>query len=137
MLWWLVTMANSKTALMALIVGICAMLMLSVRFIDKKLISAYLVAGILLVAGADSVFGISDAILVALGRDATLTGRTELWNDVLTFRVNPLFGAGFESFWLGERLESLWQKHPWRPNQAHSGYLEMYLNLGYIGVALM
>jgi exopolysaccharide production protein ExoQ len=137
MLCWLVTMANSKTALMALIVGSCAMLMLSVRFIDKKLISVYLVAGILLVAGADSIFGISDAILVALGRDETLTGRTELWNDVLTFRVNPLFGAGFESFWLGARLESLWQKHPWHPNQAHSGYLEMYLNLGYIGVALM
>src|SRR5207244_3255972 len=47
----------------------------------------------------------SDVGLVqAMGRDTTLTGRTAFWDKVLDMTVDPLFGAGFESFWLGERL---------------------------------
>jgi len=51
--------------------------------------------------------------------------------------VDPLFGAGFESFWLGERLEKFWRIYWWHPNQAHNGYLEVFLNLGWTGVALL
>jgi O-antigen ligase len=52
-------------------------------------------------------------------------------------RVDPLFGTGFESFWLGERVERIWAIHWWHPNQAHNGYLEVYLNLGVMGVGLI
>jgi O-antigen ligase len=48
----------------------------------------------------------------------------------------PLVGAGFESFWMGERVEHLWSVFWWRPNEAHNGYLEILLNLGWIGVLL-
>lgn len=72
-----------------------------------------------------------------MGRDATLTGRTDLWEDVLEVRIDPWVGTGFESFWLGDRAKTLWKKHWWRPNQAHNGYLETYLNLGWIGVGLL
>src|SRR3989449_9603612 len=51
--------------------------------------------------------------------------------------VDSWFGAGFESFWLGERAMSLWKTHWWHPNQAHNGYLEVFLNLGGLGVALL
>ena len=51
--------------------------------------------------------------------------------------VDPLFGTGFESFWLGDRAKLLWQAYWWHPNQAHNGYLETYLNLGWLGVALL
>src|SRR5262249_29264264 len=50
---------------------------------------------------------------------------------------DPIVGAGFESFWLGRRVTSLWERYWWRPNQAHNGYLETYLNLGAIGVLLL
>jgi O-antigen ligase len=46
----------------------------------------------------------------------------------------PIFGHGFESFWLGDRikyLQSLWY---WKPTQAHNGYIELYLNLGWVGL---
>jgi hypothetical protein len=33
-------------------------------------------------------------------------------------------------------VEGLWKKYWWKPNQAHNGYYETYLNLGYIGVLL-
>jgi exopolysaccharide production protein ExoQ len=72
-----------------------------------------------------------------MGRDSTLTGRTELWKELIGMNANPMLGTGFESFWLGERLQKLWELHWWHPNEAHNGYLEVYLNLGFIGVAML
>ena len=46
------------------------------------------------------------------------------------------FGTGYESFWLGPRLESLWQLAG-AVNEAHNGYLEVYLNLGLVGLFLL
>ena len=43
----------------------------------------------------------------ALGKDPTLTGRTEIWGFVLGLHTNPLVGTGFESFWLGPRLTKM------------------------------
>jgi hypothetical protein len=76
-------------------------------------------------------------LVQAMGRDSTLTTRTQLWEDIMRMPVNPLVGTGFESFWLGDRAKSLWAKHWWHPNQAHNGYLEVFLNLGWLGVTLL
>jgi O-antigen ligase len=76
-------------------------------------------------------------LLEALGRNPTLTGRTDLWETLRGMAVNPILGAGFESFWLGARLEKLWSIYWWHPNESHNGYLEMYLNLGWAGVAFL
>lgn len=80
---------------------------------------------------------IAPDVLSIVGRDPTLTGRTEIWNRALGMVGNPLLGTGFESFWLGPRLQSMWRMYWWHPNEAHNGYLEVYLNLGWIGVALL
>jgi exopolysaccharide production protein ExoQ len=71
-----------------------------------------------------------------LGRNTTLTGRTEMWNELFRMITNPLLGTGFESFWLGSRAERLWNMYYFHPNQAHNGYVETYINLGWIGLAL-
>jgi O-antigen ligase len=76
-------------------------------------------------------------IVETVGRDVTLTGRTELWADLLSLNPSRWFGAGFESFFLGYRLDVLWNKYWWQPNEAHNGYLEVYLNLGLIGLSLL
>ena len=34
-------------------------------------------------------------------------------------------------------MEELWRIYWWHPNEAHNGYLEVYLNLGWLGVALL
>ena len=47
---------------------------------------------------------------------------------------NPILGAGFNSFWSGQRLEVLLGKY--NIIQAHNGYLETYLNGGWIAVLL-
>ncbi|HEX2712748.1 MAG TPA: hypothetical protein VHM88_11060 [Candidatus Acidoferrales bacterium] len=73
----------------------------------------------------------------SLGRDPTLTGRTDIWSLVLNMPVNRLIGAGFESFWLGERLQEMWSLYWWKPHEAHNGYIEVLLNLGWVGVSLL
>jgi O-antigen ligase len=73
----------------------------------------------------------------SLGRNSTLTGRTEIWAAVLAVHINPLLGAGFESFWLGNRLQEVWDRSMPGIQEAHNGYLELYVNLGWAGLALL
>jgi len=95
------------------------------------------VLSVALVAIAQLTFGVYEQLLGMLGRDITLTDRTMIWTDVIALQTNPLIGMGFESFWLGSRIETMWDKWWWRPNQAHNGYIETYLNLGFIGLSLL
>jgi exopolysaccharide production protein ExoQ len=71
------------------------------------------------------------------GRDPTLTDRTEIWSDLLQIRGNSLVGTGYGGFWIGERLDFLWARWSWLPNSAHNGYLELFLQLGIVGVTLL
>jgi exopolysaccharide production protein ExoQ len=68
----------------------------------------------------------------------TFTGRTDIWKAVIHMCPNLAVGAGFESFWntYGHNLHglSLYQKEI---NSSHNGYIEVYLNLGLIGVSLI
>jgi exopolysaccharide production protein ExoQ len=76
-------------------------------------------------------------LLSVVGRDPTLTGRTQIWTVVLDMPVNRAIGTGFESFWLGERMQRIWNLWWWHPNEAHNGYIEVLLNLGWIGICLL
>jgi O-antigen ligase len=73
----------------------------------------------------------------SLGRNSTLTGRTSIWKAVLSMHTNPVIGTGFESFWLGNRLEAVWNMSVKGIQEAHNGYIELYLNLGYVGLFLL
>jgi exopolysaccharide production protein ExoQ len=81
-----------------------------------------------------SAFG---GLIHALGRNTTLTDRTLIWQAVLALHANPWVGAGFESFWLGNRLQEVWHMSVNGIQEAHNGYLEIYLNLGWIGIVLL
>jgi O-antigen ligase len=83
------------------------------------------------------LFGGASSVLALLGRNPTLTGRTEIWSVVLPFARNPLLGTGYESFWLGERLDRIQTQTVYGINEAHNGYLEIYLNLGWIGISFL
>jgi exopolysaccharide production protein ExoQ len=71
----------------------------------------------------------------ALGRDPTLTGRVFLWRDLLAFGTNPIVGAGYDSFWLGDRLVWFLAEH--NVSSAHNGFLEVYLGMGMTGLLLL
>jgi exopolysaccharide production protein ExoQ len=136
-IWWLLTMAHSSTALVSLFVAVLIVVFLGLRFVNKRLIGTYIIIGGFALVAAEWAFGIYANVIQLLGKDPTLTDRTLLWADLLKVKVNPLFGAGFESFWLGERFRNFAASHWWAPNQAHNGYLETYLNLGLVGLLLL
>ncbi len=134
---WLLLKSDSATSLACTVLGASVMVLADSPFVTRKYLGTYVILAIGGIVIAEFTFGVYANTLGLLGRDSTLTDRTYLWADVLAMDINPVFGAGFESFWLGPRLEALWSKWWWQPNQAHNGYIETYLNLGYIGVAIL
>ena len=71
-----------------------------------------------------------------MGRDSTLTGRTEIWSRVIHLVPNPVVGTGFESFWLGRRLEIM-DDYQQSLNEAHNGFLEIWASLGWVGTIIL
>jgi exopolysaccharide production protein ExoQ len=138
MVMWLFRRANSMTsfACFAMATG----LIVATSFpalARKRAVVHLLVATVLAVAFLALFLDVGAGLVETLGRDATLTGRTELWQEIVVMNGNPLFGTGFESFWMGTRLDKIWSNHWWHPNEAHNGYLEVFLNLGWTGLALL
>jgi len=65
-----------------------------------------------------------------LGRDDTLTGRTDVWAAVLpAMEREPMLGYGFGSFWTDTR------RRFYEISDAHNGYLDISLDLGAVGLA--
>jgi O-antigen ligase len=101
-----------------------------------------LILTILLAGGVAVLLGGGTHAASALGRDPTLSGRTEVWKMLIPMVPNAIGGAGFETFWAGPRAEEVNAKNiaaggEGGPHEAHNGYIEMYLNLGWIGVGLI
>jgi len=79
-------------------------------------------------------------ILFLLGKNATLSGRTQIWGAVmLSIWKHPIIGYGYHGFWTGLHGESsnIALRVQWNPGAAHSGYLETWLEVGGIGLALV
>jgi O-antigen ligase len=134
---WLFSQAHSATSFSCLIVGILIVVFVGIRSVNKNFIGRYLLAALVLLIAAELAFGISGNFSQALGRGSGMSGRTLLWTRLLELHTNPVLGTGFESFWLGERLERLEGIFFFIPNEAHNGYLETYLTLGLVGVFLL
>ena len=78
-------------------------------------------------------------VITTFGRDITLTDRTLIWSDVYRAASgNPLMGVGFGGFWIGRLANIPWNADmTWILGQAHSGYVDTYLQLGIIGEFLL
>ncbi len=138
---YLLVIAHSATAQFCFIIG--AVLLLSYKRLTafKNAKSALItgVAALTIFMAVDSVFDLRGSVFQALGRDESLTGRTEIWAAIGSRSVNPLIGSGYRGFWETPAAgESIWQEMGmYRLLSAHNGYLETYLNGGTIGVVLL
>lgn len=79
------------------------------------------------------------SLLSFFGRDVTLTGRIPLWKAVIPYiQERPLLGYGYRSFWLmtfGPSL-NVWEIVGWKAPHAHNGYIDLWLQLGIVGLIL-
>ena len=75
---------------------------------------------------------------MALGRDPTLTGRTEVWAFVRALiDQRPLYGYGYEAIFERQDIkDQLFNYVGWPAPNAHNGYLELWLGTGLIGLTL-
>jgi O-antigen ligase len=138
MAMWLLWKADSATSIGAFLTGSVLLVVTTPRIFGFERGAVHLVAiGLVALTGFAVFFDAGGSLVQAMGRDPTLTTRTQLWQELLRVSVDPWVGAGFESFWLGARAKALWMEHWWHPNQAHNGYLEIFLNLGWVGVMLL
>lgn len=134
---YLLWISDSKTSLSCFVlVGTLMGLTTFVPKTRKPAVLQLMIVGIVVCCFSVLFLGIGGGALQAIGRNSSLTGRTDVWKLVLRFAVNPFVGAGYESFWMGHRLEEIGRLNG-GINQAHNGYIEVYLNLGLVGVSFL
>jgi exopolysaccharide production protein ExoQ len=134
---YLIHVSQSKTSLICFLVGAG---LIAASYV-KAWAGAMRWAGscVLLFAGSfyalDSAFGLTEWVLGLLGRDATFTGRTDVWRVLLDLNTNPVIGTGFCNFWSNEAY--LLKLPNWVAHSAHNGYLEVFLDGGWLGVSVL
>ncbi|MBN1479187.1 O-antigen ligase family protein [candidate division KSB1 bacterium] len=130
--------AYSATSVLAFIVGLMtfgALLWLNKNRISIRSLPVESALLLFIVLGTASVFigSLSTShITGALGRDATLTGRTDVWANLLPEAMQRIvLGHGFGGFWTNKtRLN-------YEISEAHSGYLDVLLDIGFFGLILL
>ncbi len=138
--------SRSSTAIGALLIGIAVLLLLhkAVKQSEVRRVGGLLGLGaiFLLCIQAISYVVLNASLLQmsvgALGRDMTFTGRLPLWEELIAIGLqHPLFGVGYGSFWIGNISHNLWNTFIWQPTQGHNGYIDVFVELGFIGLLLL
>jgi exopolysaccharide production protein ExoQ len=80
------------------------------------------------------------SILGSFGKNASLTGRVDLWPAVLDkIWQRPWLGYGFSGFW-GRDWDSesayVWTVTGWTPPNSHNGLLDLWVDLGLLGLCI-
>ncbi len=134
----LVLLSRSSSALLNFII------ILTAFFVFRTLRWRYelMIPGLIVLAmvGGSLFLGITDnadALLGSVGKDATLTGRTDLWPLVIgELLKRPWLGYGYGGFWYGwdSAASDVWYASGWNPPNSHNGLLDLAIQLGMIGV---
>jgi exopolysaccharide production protein ExoQ len=143
-LFCLVAIAFSRAATSYMLTAVYiayATTLRSVRTLRRK---DYFVAFILLLVLFGAVIAFvawqPDLLFSVLGKDSTLTGRTEIWNAVAgSIAKRPLLGYGYQAFWLGFKGESyrIILTVTWALGQAQNGFLDVMLEVGVGGLIIV
>jgi O-antigen ligase len=80
-----------------------------------------------------------DALLGLLGKDETLTGRTDIWASLgEAIEKRPVLGYGYLAFWGLDSEPRYWLERAidWNAPSGHNGWLDLAISLGVVGVAI-
>lgn len=136
-------MSQSRASWILIIAGAGATFVVAILRWERVSIGLRLMICLSLVAilgfAAASSF---DILIEMMGRDVTMSGRTKLWEAAIQVASDrhPWLGSGFRDFWLGPAVQEVARFKPtWvtMPNHGHNGYLDTWLELGWVGEALV
>lgn len=139
----LLKMANSQTSIACFVLGSGIILATNLRTFKRQPARVHALCLAIVIIGVSTLLlGGGKDVVHAMGRQSSLSGRTEIWAALIPAAANPIVGAGFESFWISPNVIKFQRAlvgwyHPESLNEAHNGYLEVYLNLGWMGVGII
>lgn len=128
--------SESKTSLGAGLVTAASFIVFLVFRARRTLAGAVIVAlltGVTITAAF--VTANLEEVAGRFGKDATFTGRTDLWAEVLdAIGRKPWLGYGYDGFFNGPLSEShqinAYSQFDWGPNHAHNALMESALHVG-------
>ena len=133
-------MSRGKTSLVCLLLGLALLAVFSLaRRGPVRAVLAVWGAGALSLAAGFSAFVVPQAFFHAIGKDPTLTGRTQIWAAVLgQVAQRPLTGFGFAAFWNKESVPAMVvaKQTGWVAPEAHNGWLDLLAQVGWVGLVL-
>jgi O-antigen ligase len=134
---YLLRLCDSKTSTVCLALGGAVLATTRIPLLRNRVgsLGLWTLSLVLFFVMVDAVFGIKEAAIQSLGRDMTFTGRTSIWEEIAHQNIDPLVGTGFCSFWTDQHYLS--RMFEGIPRSAHNGYLEVYIEGGYIAVTLL
>ena len=135
--------ATSDVSLLAMLAASCGMFLIAKLPLKARVPVLFFAVFLIGVAAAVGVaFDWKTAGLDAVGKDATLTGRTFLWDEgIKTGMNNPILGVGYNAFWVQgtSEAEMLWYKFH-IPNRSgfhfHNLLINEFVDLGLLGAGL-
>jgi exopolysaccharide production protein ExoQ len=133
----LILLCHSRTALVVFMAMLVLLRVFRLRRRGSRALMAG-IAGVLIVSGLLSVVVDLDSMAGLLGRDATLTGRTNIWALALeSIAERPLLGYGYSAFWnVATEADRISTTLHWKVPHAHNGFIDLTLQLGLVGIAL-
>lgn len=130
---------QSKTALLCMLAGtglITGLAMMRRAGPAGAVIMTWL--GVVVLAGGLGLFiAAPEVVFELLGKDPSLTGRTDIWAALLRRAdARPWLGYGYSAFWGLDSVPANWVRAEthWLVPSAHNGWIEVLIQLGRIGV---
>lgn len=135
----LLQMCDSMTSIVCFVLAGLLMLLISRSAAAGKRARVHLLVAAAACVALFPLF-VAPSLVQTVGRDTTFSGRTDIWHGLLSLDHHPVVGVGYNSFFLGPRLSEIWSidnGELYHLQEAHNGYLQVYLELGWIGVSLL
>ncbi|MET4050960.1 exopolysaccharide production protein ExoQ [Frigoribacterium sp. PvP054] len=136
----LVLTRSATVAVVAVAVGLVLLLVVATRRRGPgRRAPVYGVAALVVLAAAATLTVARGPLLELAGKSADLTGRTDIWSAVHDLGVqHPVVGWGWVSYWFPfvEPFTDLAERNGVVYLQAHDAYLDVWFQLGWIGLVL-
>ena len=147
--WWtgglvlsllLVVLSKSATALLGASLGLGVLFAAWWMLKGRRWSLALVWGGVYIVGGAVMIYAVAPEILLGLiGKDATLTGRTDIWIELAgAIEKKPVLGYGYLAFWGLDSEPRYWLERAvdWNAPSGHNGWLDLAISLGIVGVII-
>ena len=131
---------GSRASVLAAVLTVAATLLLLAARHWRRHARTILTTGTAAALLVPTVLLTTSSGLAFLERSETFTGRTHIWKAVaVTAMEAPWVGRGYGAFWTSAAGDAAWKRSaiPDRIIHAHNGALDVFAELGAVGIALV